>query len=592
MSGAPGHGTPSPPAAPGLRGALGRRWPLLALGLVFSAHLLLTVGWLRQDTPLVFKIADDFAHMSGLQQLVTCLQTEGPVALLRHLTARNSHYAYLAHYPLALAAQLWEPLDVAARAANALYVLLLLAGLYGLGVACHGRTAGVLAAALATLMPAVFGGWRTVGLDLPLLCVTPLCMLALLRSEDLWRPGRAALFGLALGLAALVKTQALLFVGGPALLCLARGLARAARAPGRPWRRPLLGAALALAALLATTAAYWQGRAGYLLAVLTRHLTTRGMEEIPDDVTFLGGLSFFGGALPYITGGPLLLALALAVPLFWRAGRQRAPVLVWLVLPFLLHAWLPVRDERYLHPLAPAAALVVGVGLASLRPLLRALSAGVLGGGAALVWLAVTLGDGLALPGDAPEHGPPQNRCTDSPARALLCAGNVRYVRHFASLQALAPERKQLARELYRALAAAHPQGRRVVLYLPFPLLNEALLAQRGLPGLRLVTSFTWAAPWAPPPAGYRRYLLLDWDPHTAVGALVQRSAAGAPAMTPLRALPGADLRLWRVPAGADLAPHMAALYRQGIELCKLPYGAPVCTPGFPYVGAWDADDY
>ncbi len=125
-----------------------RRWPDLVLVLVVALQLGATLWWLGDDRPLVFKAPDDYVQMARLQHLLASLEVDGPAALWRLLRPRQGPHAYLAHYPAALLARSFAPVDVAARAASGLYVLILLLGLYRLGVACHSRGAGLLAAIL------------------------------------------------------------------------------------------------------------------------------------------------------------------------------------------------------------------------------------------------------------------------------------------------------------------------------------------------------------------------------------------------------------------------------------------------------------
>jgi 4-amino-4-deoxy-L-arabinose transferase-like glycosyltransferase len=467
--------------------------PLL-LGWIVAVHLAVNLLWLRQDTLDVLRAADGHAHAVSLLQLLTWLDLGGVSALPHALRELHSYYPVMAHLPLALVGLLLEPTALVLRAANALYLIVLLVGVYGVGVSCHGRRAGLLAAALVSLMPAVYGGARTIGLDFPALCVTPLAILCLLRSDGLRDLRWAALCGICTGLAALAKGQALLFLAWPVAFVAAIALWEGRRERSL---RPLLGSAVVLGALLATTSIWWAGRLGYLWRIMQSHATGEGMMFYEGDISLLGGVLHYLRTFPFLVGGVLAVGLLALLPAFWRGSRQRLVILCWLLLPLVLHIVLKVRHHRYLFPLVPAVAVILGVGLSSLRPRLRGLGSAALTVGAAVLWLTCSFarsGPLAAVPGEA--------RTCPWTCGDLAYAGPPLRP---SSLRTAAP-----AERVARFLEARHPRGRGAMLYFfgEHELVQLVALVQTRLPALRLTEDANPGFLRYRPPRTWQRYVL------------------------------------------------------------------------------------
>jgi len=491
-----------------------KRWQAgLLLGLVFLVHLVVTALWLSADLLDVYWFPDDFAHVTGLQQLLTSLTLGGPGAAFFYLREINSHYSMLAHYPLALSALAFEPVALAARLANGLYFILLLKGVFELGRLCHSRGAGVLAALLVSLMPAAYGGWRTVGLDFPALCLTPLAVATLLRGGAFGQPGRTILFGAVAALAVLAKPQSLLFFGGPAMIVLLRSLSRQLRDRHRgELYRTLAMAALSTAVILSLTSLWWWGRAGELWSTMISHVTGQGMHHYEGDISLLGGLRYYVESFPLLVSGVLGLALIPCVPLFWRVSRHRWEILAWLVLPVALHVLLKVRHYRYLFPLVPAVAVILAVGLYSLRPRLRWICTGLVTGAAVILWLGCSSAAELC-PRLSSHPFAALSRLTSEGTgfwRLLRC-GDVKLVgvkcRNSVNQRAI-----KTGGRMARWIAQRSPGGGEAILYYPLDQTAFALAIQRELPSLKL-SQYAWGENrhYRPPP-GWKRYVLLRYE--------------------------------------------------------------------------------
>ena len=461
----------------------------LVLGWITLVHLVAAVGWLWLDTLDVYWVPDDFAHVTGLFQLLTSLELGGARAALSYLLEINSHYPFLAHYPLALASLVFGSPEVTARAANVAYFVVLLVSVHGIGKRCHSKSAGLLAAALVSLTPAVYGGWRTVGLDFPSLCVTPLAVLCLLRCKDYTDLRASLAFGLTAGLATLLKAQSLFFIAGPALFVLGRGLLRARRG-GQPaqLKRTAAGVVTAAVSLAVITSVWWGGRLGYFMEQLHSHATGEGMHHFEGDISMWGGVKYYAATFPYLVPGVMIiLALALA-PLFFKHARHRYVVLIWIFFPLALHIVLKLRHYRYLFPLVPALALVVAIGICSLRPRWRGAAAAATGIALLLLFVVCPFNGEICREVKASALSPYYDAverkqrpvtaylagCGDAIFTAPKCAPFV----HEGD--------SRTGRRIARWIASKKPRGGTAILYYGIIETNIALAARRHLPRLRL----------------------------------------------------------------------------------------------------------
>lgn len=382
-----------------------RLWPYLhrhqagalLVGLT-AVHFVINLGWLALDSWTIFRVPDEFAHAGGLLHMVTSIQLGGLSEAARYLRELNSYYPMLVHAPRVLAALVFGPHPVVLHSANVVYFALLLTAVYRIGALCHGRKAGMLSAALVSLTPAAFAGWRSIGPDFPALCLGAWGFYFLLRSQDFGRLRGAAMFGVAAGAAALIKGQVLLFLIWPAAFALGRGLLQSwstARGPGLG--RRLVGAVTALCALAATTAIWWAGRLDYFLDIVKSHVTGERMEVLQGDVSLWGGVRFYLAHFPDLVSLPVAACFVLlCVPVFRsRRVRFRVELALWIFAPLVLHMVLMVRHVRYVFPLVPAVAVVVGVGLCNLPRRLQAPLVAITCVGAAALWITCSFDLGL-----------------------------------------------------------------------------------------------------------------------------------------------------------------------------------------------------
>ena len=550
----------------------------MLLGFLTLVHGVTSVLWLRADTHVdMGRVPDDFAHYWGMANLHAAISIDALDGTVNGLRVISSYYPLLAQLPRALTGLLLGPSPLVFRAANVIYFVVLVASVYGIGRRCHGRRAGLLAAALVSLMPAVYGGARTMGLDYPSLCMTALAMLALLRVDGFVKPGRAVVFGFCAGLAILTKGQSALFLIWPAAVVLGRAVWSARAAGAIRMVRPLAGGVLSVAAVLATTAVWWGGRAGELVQIMGAHTTGEGMLELAGDITLWGGVLHFVKALPLVLSAPLALGLLLLLPVFWaRAGRHRWTILAWLVLPLLLHMVLSVRHPRYIFPLVPAAAVLLAVGLCSLRPRLRAAGAAILGVLGVAAWITCSVGPrAMRRPPGAPygpEHTVDRALCFEqvdlwqgrqaetiaSVTDVLLSCGSCEYAGPPSPPIFL--ETVERAARLTAVLQQQSADGEGMLLYTDgiYRAVQSMVMVRAAMPRLLFLDVLYARDLLSAAPHGYRRYVL--WD------------AKGGPPC------PGAT-RQFAAPLTIELARDMTL----EVKLWRLPE-----TSGWPHAGSPD----
>jgi hypothetical protein len=232
------------------------------------------------------------------------------------------------------------------------WLALLLAGTLALGRAAAGEAAGWWALLLAALDPNLVAHGSLATVDVAYACATVLTLLAALRFARRPAPGRAALLGVALGLAFAAKFTAFLLL--PAVLLLP--LARAERPRRAEVLRLLGGAALALAVCA--------------LAVCASYLFVDVGFRLRDVAWKSGAFVAMAGRLPdlwlplpvdFLTGVDVCLGSERAKSFPVVVLSELHPSGVWYYFAFL---WL-VKT-----PLLVLAAQAAGLGVAARRGLL------------------------------------------------------------------------------------------------------------------------------------------------------------------------------------------------------------------------------
>ncbi|MBI3892948.1 MAG: glycosyltransferase family 39 protein [Candidatus Wallbacteria bacterium] len=322
-------------------------------------HLRGDLAWLQVDRGV--PNADDAHHR------LLCLQCERVFAeawlpeLPRRLAALDVAYPPLAHIVGAAfhgavpRGRDWVVL------AGCFWLLVLLAGSYGLAERLGGPGCGPAAALAVAAFPMVYAQSRFLMLELPVAALAVLATLALECSGGLQSLGAALLLGVACGLGLLTKYTFPIFLAGPLLTA---GWA----ALGRPGQRVRALAKAASSLLVATAVAAaisgwwyavrWSERTDWL-----RHSESMEEQSYPTSWRDPLGVAYYGLAALSFPGMPfcLLAAACGGTALARRRDPAAAKLAVWTAVPYAILTAIRIKWGDYflaaLPPLALAAAL-------------------------------------------------------------------------------------------------------------------------------------------------------------------------------------------------------------------------------------------
>lgn len=250
-----------------------------------------------------------------------------------------------------------------ARAMSAIVVALGCALLVPIGARLYNLRTGILAAAIATLIPSLIGHGKIVGHEAPTVLWWSLGILLALGVHDELRDRKQLAYRLAAVGAIVGIAIASRFVNG--LLGLLCATIVVANSP-RDWRERTLalGASIMPLAAVVTIYAIWPRIWPHPIEALQASFKKLDVVHAPEP--FLGAITSHPGAyyfVVYLYATLPVTILTLAVAWFARAVRERdlrtLIVIAWLLAP-LLAAFSPVRQDgvRYIMPAFPAIAML------------------------------------------------------------------------------------------------------------------------------------------------------------------------------------------------------------------------------------------
>jgi len=361
--------------------------------------------WIFQDATL--RGYDMGPHMLGVANAYAVFAEEGFWEGLKwSAQLKNASWPGTSYLPMVGLSYLFGLSVEALRIYNLIFLALMVVAVYFIGSRVRSRQAGLLAAALVPLFPGVTADSRQIGLDFPCGAMVAVCVALLLSTDRFGRPGRCALLGVAAGLATLIRPHAHFFLALPVVLVLGLALAR----PAASRLRVLAGAGLAMVGAVAMSAPYWVGNLTQIWGTFFDHQEGKIIDSVGPS------FPFYVKAIQVSAGGFLLgvcVVAALAVALDWWRGRgdpdaprarQMWVVWAWIVGGAAVLSWIDVHRLRFLVAFLPALAVVIAVGVTSLRNRpFRWVAAGAVLLGAATPALFNTVDlAGLPLPGVRP----------------------------------------------------------------------------------------------------------------------------------------------------------------------------------------------
>lgn len=362
--------------------------PWLILAAIFVAHAVANAVWISRDHSL--RSYDMGPHLEFQANAYAVVMDEGLKGVARVARGDGPQIWPSAGYlPWVSLALVFGQSVRHMQMYNLFYLALLMAALFLTGRKIHSSRAGVLAAALASFYPLVYGDGRQFGIDMPGAACATLAIYLMLCTRRLSRPWHTLGLGAVCGAGLLICPRIALFLV-PAAACL---LVVSLRAPqGTTRTRVLLHAALGLTAAGAVSACWWWGRLASMLATLAQH--QQGLGRVIPEPSALYYLKVLPWALSFYL--VLMAALALGV-LVRRRGTggdglldpdRLLLVLVWLGAGLLALLIFKVHHLRHLLPLLPAVALLTAVGLCAISPRgIRRLVIGLALGVAVISWL-------------------------------------------------------------------------------------------------------------------------------------------------------------------------------------------------------------
>ncbi len=254
-----------------------------------------------------------------------------------------------------------------------LYSALLLVSVYGLGVILFNASVGLWAAGLCQLLPGLYYYRLEFLLDYPLTAIVTATFWLL----TLWKVKQrswiiAILWGIALGLAVLLKQTALFFLFIPLVWLFAACL------KNRYWLRLTQ---LITGLTISVVVAYPWYRTNWLLILTSGKRATidSAIAEGDPALNTIDAWTYYGKILPYLLSWHILLIPlgGLIVYLIWQNSSKTNKIIfnsdsvrwiaVFLIGGYLLSSVNINKDARYILPLLPVFSLILALGLLSYR---------------------------------------------------------------------------------------------------------------------------------------------------------------------------------------------------------------------------------
>ena len=343
------------------------RHMLLLVG-IWLAHVVVNTLWIHHDAS--FRSFDGPPHLDAAAHAAGVVRAGGVLDVARGTEA--GCWPSAGYLTWALPAMITGTSIPALRTLNLIFLGLLIGSVFAIGRRVHSRRAGVLAAALVTLYPALYGESRQFGVDFAGTAITAAGVALLLQTARFSRLRSCLLLGLTVGLGVLLRPQICFFLAGPTLFLLASAMIR----PGETSRpRTLINVAAGVAVAAAASAVWWWSRLDEIATIFLWHQSEA--EKICE--VYETSALFYVKVLPACFSATLLAAAAVGLGGHLTRGARPAPgpgwlknprltlVLAWLVMGFTVLSYIRVNHMRYMLPLAPALALLTAVGMLSIR---------------------------------------------------------------------------------------------------------------------------------------------------------------------------------------------------------------------------------
>jgi len=309
-----------------------------------------------------------------LHSAVSPLAKIGKIFSLLHEDSLPFHGTYmwpkLVHVVATIPCLLFGLRHIVIIQCNILFLGILVASVYFIGKKCYSSPAGLFAAVLVSLYPAVYGQSRKFGLDFPVTAMTSLAIAVLIFTDHFRNRKYSLLLGLAFGLGILTKGQIILYLGGPLLIDLLIGLGE------RRERRLacLVNFAAAILIALLVSSPWWWGIALDLWRAYFATVTDYPFSwayayqrQVPLTVRWL---------LFHLIHGSISISLlyafvfALSLPGYVRSRfNHKIIISSWLLVPYAIWTVSNIKRDTDFYPCLPAIALISAIGIISWQKL-------------------------------------------------------------------------------------------------------------------------------------------------------------------------------------------------------------------------------
>lgn len=249
---------------------------------------------------------------------------------------------------------------------NLIFFAILLFSTCLIGVRCSSRPAGVLAAVIVGLYPAIYGQSRKFGLDFPLAAMTALNVYVLLRTDGFRETGFSLLMGFTMGLGLLTKGQIALYLALPVAYSLLKG----PLPPRGAVRARVVNFMLFLIVALGISAIWWRGIASPLwrayFATVTDYPFSWAYEYHRQQPLTLRWLLFHAVHCA-INVSPFFFAVFVIslVPFFRGNAGGKGILLAWMLGAYAIWTASNIKRDTDFLPVLPAIALASAIGIMS-----------------------------------------------------------------------------------------------------------------------------------------------------------------------------------------------------------------------------------
>ena len=298
------------------------------------------------------------------------VETAKMILSLFHEDSLPFHHTYiwpkLVHVTSALACCAVGLKTLAIVHCNLIFFAVLLVSTCLIGIRCSSRAAGVLAAVMASLYPAIYGQSRKFGLDFPLTAMVALNIYVLMRTDNFRERGFSLLMGLAMGLGLLTKGQIALYLAFPIVYSLLRGMLP----PKGTVKIRAVNFILFSIVALGVSSIWWRGIAAPLwrayFITVTDYPFSWAYEYQRQQPLTLGWLLFHAVHCA-INVSPFFFAMFIIslVPFFRGNARGKGILLVWILGAYAIWTASNIKRDTDFLPVLPALALVSAIGITS-----------------------------------------------------------------------------------------------------------------------------------------------------------------------------------------------------------------------------------